>query len=64
MAKEEVKKQAAKWNNYQNIPEKLRKEVGRYALVDGTKADIDRYSKRYTEIRLKAYICKYMEFKI
>ena len=45
MVKEEVKKPVAKRNNYQNIPEKVRKKVRRYALVKGTKADIDKYSK-------------------
>ena len=45
MVKEEVKKPVAKRNNYQNIPEKVRKKVRRYALVKGTKADIDRYFK-------------------
>ena len=45
MVNGEVKKPVSKRNNYQNIPEKVRKEVGRYALVKGTKADIERYSK-------------------
>ena len=43
MAKEEVKKEWTKRQKYQNVPpEKVRKEVGRYALIHGTKAAIDK----------------------
>ena len=45
MAKEEVKKESAKRQKYQNVPEKVRKEVGGYALIHGTKAAVDKYSK-------------------
>ena len=38
IAKEKVKKQVAKRRNYQNVPEKVRKEFGRFSLVHGTKA--------------------------
>lgn len=44
MVKKEVKEQVAERNNYPNIPEKVPIEVGRYALVNGTKAVIDRSS--------------------
>ena len=53
MAKVEVKKESAKIPKYQNIPEKLRKEVGRYALIYGTKAVVDKYSKIYPKYNLK-----------
>ena len=48
IAKAEAKKQEAKRNNYQHILEQVRKEVGKYALVNGTIA-IDRYSKIYSK---------------
>ena len=53
MTEGELKKQAARWNNYQNIPEKVWKEVGRYALVNGTKTVIDMYCKIYPKCELK-----------
>ena len=54
MAKEEVKKESTKRQKYQNVPpEKVRKEVGRYALIHGTKAAIDKYSKIYPKHKIK-----------
>ena len=53
MAKEEVKKESAKRKKYQNVPEKVRQEVGRYALIHGTKATVDKYSKIYPKYDLK-----------
>ena len=52
MAKEEVKARVAKINNDQNIPE-IRKEVGRYASVNGIIAAIDTYPKFYPKFNLK-----------
>ena len=42
MAKEEVKKESAKRQKYQTVPGKVRKEVGRYALIHRTKAAVDK----------------------
>ena len=56
MVKEEVKRWVAKRNNFQNIPGKVRKEVGRYSLVNETKAAGTGHN--LTEIGVKAYICK------
>lgn len=56
MVKEEVKRWVAKRNNFQNIPGKVRKEVGRYSLVNETKAAGT--GNNLTEIGVKAYICK------
>ena len=53
MAKEEVKKERAKRQKYQNLPEKVRKDVGRYALIHRTKAAVDKYSKIYPKYDLK-----------
>ena len=53
MSKEEVKKESTKRKTYQNVPEKVRKEVGRYALIHGTKAAVDKYSKIYPKYDLK-----------
>ena len=53
MSKEEVKTRRAKRNNYQNIPEEVRKEVGKHALINGIIAAIDRYSKFYPKFDLK-----------
>ena len=47
MSKEEVKKELTKRKAYLNVPEKVRKEVGRYALIHGTKTAVDKYSKIY-----------------
>ena len=52
MAKEEVKKESVKRQKYQNVPEKVRKEVGRYALIHGTKSIVDKYSKIYPKYEL------------
>ena len=45
MAKEEVKKKAVKRRRYQNVSEKVREQVRRYALIHGTKAAVDKYPK-------------------
>ena len=49
MSKEEVKKELTKRKAYLNVPEKVRKEVGRYALIHGTKTAVDKYSKIYSK---------------
>ena len=41
IGKEQVKKQVAKRKNYQNVVEKVRNEVVRFALVNGTKTTIN-----------------------
>ena len=64
MASEQVKKQVAKRKNYQNGPEKVRSKVGIFALANATKAASNRYPKNLPEIRLKAYVCKYMKIKM
>ena len=53
MAKEQVKKLEAKRNNYQNVPENVGREAGRFAWVNGTKAAINRYSRIYPKYGLK-----------
>ena len=53
IAKEEVKKESAKRQKHQNVPEKVRKEVGKYALIHGAKAAVDKYSKIYPKYDLK-----------
>ena len=53
MAKEEVKKESAKRQKYQNVPQKVRREVRRYVLIHGTKAAVDKYSKIYPKYDLK-----------
>ena len=53
MAKEEVKKESAKRQKHQNVPEKVRKEVGKYALIHEKKAAVDKYSKIYPKYDLK-----------
>lgn len=56
MIKEEAKKGIAKRSSYQNIPKKVRKEIGRYAfvkVVSGTKAVIHNNSKIYLKYDLK-----------
>ena len=61
MAKEEVKKESAKRQKYQNVPQKVRREVGRYVLIHGTKAAVDKYSKIYPKYDVKrtsVNICK------
>ena len=52
MAKEEVKKESFR-QKYQNVPCKVSKEVGRYALIHGTKAAVDKYPKIYPIYYLK-----------
>ena len=53
MTKEQVKRQVAKRKIYKHLPEKVRKEVGRFALVNRTKAATNRYSKLYPKYDLK-----------
>ena len=51
---QEVKKQVAKSTvKYSNVPSKIKGEIGRYALIHGTKSAIDRFSKVYTKYSLK-----------
>ena len=51
---QEIKKQVAKpAKHYDNIPSKIKREIGSYALIHGTKAAIDRFSKVYTKYSLK-----------
>ena len=51
---QEVKKQVAKSTvKYSNVPSKIKEEIGRYALIHGTKSAIDRFSKVYTKYSLK-----------
>lgn len=40
MAKQQVKKQALQRKTYQNVPEKVKIEVGRFAAANGTKEAI------------------------
>ena len=47
MSKEEFKKESFKRKTHQNVPEKVRKEFGRYGLIHWTKAAVDKYSKIY-----------------
>ena len=54
MTKEEVKKESATRQQYQNVPEKIRKKVTRYALIHGTIAAVDQYSKIYPKYDLKS----------
>lgn len=49
----EVKKESAKRQEHQNVPEKVRKEVGKYALIHEKKAAVDKYSKIYPKYDLK-----------
>ena len=53
MPKVEVKKESTKKKTHKNVPEKVRKEVGRYALIHETKAAVDKYSKIYPKYDLK-----------
>ena len=47
---QEVKKQVAKSTvKYSNVPSKIKEEIGRYALIHGTKSAIDRFSRVYTK---------------
>ena len=51
---QEVKKQVAKSTvKYSNVPSKIKEEIGRYALIHGTKSAIDRFSKVYAKYSLK-----------
>ena len=51
---QEVKKQVAKsTGKYSNVPSKIKEEIGRYALIHGTKSAINRFSKVYTKYSLK-----------
>ena len=50
----EIKKQVAKpAKHYDNIPSKIKQEIGSYALIHGTKAAIDRFPKVDTKYSLK-----------
>ena len=51
---QEVKKQVAKSTvKYSDVPSKIKEEIGRYALIHGTKSAIDRFPKVYTKYSLK-----------
>ena len=51
---QKIKKQVVKpAKHYDNIPSKIKQEVGSYSLTHGTKAAIDRFSKIYTKYSLK-----------
>ena len=51
---QEVKKEVAKSTvKYSNAPSKIKEEIGRYALIYGTKSAIDRFSKVYTKYSLE-----------
>ena len=51
---QEVKKQVAKSTvKYNYVPSKIKEEIGRYALIHGTKSAIDRFSKVYTKYSFK-----------
>ena len=51
---QEVKKQVAKSTvKYSNVPSKIKEEIGRYALIHGTKSAIDRFPKVFTKYSLK-----------
>ena len=51
---QEIKKQVAKpTKHYDNVTSKIKQEIGSYALIHGTKAAIDRFSKDYTNYSLK-----------
>ena len=51
---QEIKEQVAKpAKHYDNIPPKIKQEIGSYALIHGTKAAIDRFSKVYTKYSLR-----------
>ena len=50
---QEIKKQIAKpAKRYDNIPSKIKQEIGNYALIHGTKAVIDRFLNVYTKYSL------------
>ena len=53
MARQEVKNQAKLQKTYQTVPEKVKVEIGRYALLNGTQAAIKRFSKMYPKYDLK-----------
>ena len=51
---QEIKKQVAKpAKHYDNIPSKIKQEIGSYALIHETKAAIDHFSKLYGKYSLK-----------
>ena len=50
----EIKNETAKHaKHYDNIQSKIKQETGSYALIYGTKATIDRFTKVYTKYSLK-----------
>ena len=40
-------------DHYENIPLKIKQEIGNYTAIYGTKAVIDRFSKIYANFSLK-----------
>ena len=51
---QDIKKQVAKSTvKYSNVPSKIKEEIGRFALIHGTKSAIDPFSKVYTKYPLK-----------
>ena len=51
---QEVKKEVVKSTvKYSNVPSKIKEDIGRYALIHGTKSAIDRFSKVRTKYSLK-----------
>ena len=47
---QEIKKEVSKPAKHcNNIPSKIKQEIGSYALINRTKAAIDRFSKVYTK---------------
>ena len=47
---QEIKKEVSKPAKHcNNIPSKIKQEIGSYALINRTKAAIDRFSKIYTK---------------
>ena len=51
---QEVQKQVTKSTvKYSNVPSKINEEIGRYALIHGTKSAINRFSKVHTKYSLK-----------
>ena len=51
---QEIKKQVAKpAKHYDNIPSKIKQEIGSYALIHETKVAIDHFSKLYEKYSLK-----------
>ena len=48
MAEQEVKKSVVEKNKYQkNVPEKIKHDVGKYAMIHSTKSAITKFAKMY-----------------